>query len=106
MGQEIPDAQFREIRYFIGDVRDVDRLALAMRGVDYVVHAAALKHVPIAEYNPFECLRPNIDVAETVVQAAIRRGLPQVTVLSTDTPANPLNLPGPTHPASNQNLAT
>src|SRR3546814_665154 len=84
MGQEIPDAQFREIRYFIGDVRDVDRLEMAMRGVDYVVHAAALKHVPIAEYNPFECVPANIDGAENVVKAAIRSGVTKVIALSTD----------------------
>ena len=81
MGQEFPDSQYREIRYFIGDVRDVDRLEMAMRGVDYVVHAAALKHVPTAEYNPFECVRTNIDGAENVVKAAIRTGVRKVIAL-------------------------
>ena len=102
MGQEIPDTQFREIRYFIGDVRDVDRLEMAMRGVDYVVHAAALKHVPIAEYNPFECVRTNIDGAENVVKAAIRSGVRKVIALSTDKAANPINLYGATKLASDK----
>src|SRR3546814_576280 len=102
MGQEIPDAQFREIRYFIGDVRDVDRLEMAMRGVDYVVHAAALKHVPIAEYNPFECVRTNIDGTENVVKAAIRSGVTKVIALSTDKAANPINLYGATKLASDK----
>src|SRR3546814_5385807 len=96
MGQKIPDAQYREIRYFIGDVRDVDRLEMAMRRVDYVVHAAALKHVPIAEYNPFECVRTNIDGAENVVKAAIRSGVTKVIALSTDKAAHPINLYGAT----------
>jgi UDP-N-acetylglucosamine 4,6-dehydratase/5-epimerase len=82
------------LRYFLGDVRDVDRLEMAMRGIDYVIHAAALKHVSIAEYNPFECIRTNVYGAENVVRAAIRSGVKRVIALSTDKAANPINLYG------------
>jgi UDP-N-acetylglucosamine 4,6-dehydratase len=82
------------MRYFIGDVRNVDRLEMAMRDVDYVIHAAALKQVPIAEYNPFECIATNVIGAENVVQAAIRRNVKRVIALSTDKAANPINLYG------------
>jgi UDP-N-acetylglucosamine 4,6-dehydratase/5-epimerase len=82
------------LRYFIGDVRDQSRLELALRGVDYVVHAAALKHVPIAEYNPFECIHTNVLGAENVVRAALRCGVKKVIALSTDKAASPLNLYG------------
>lgn len=82
------------LRYFIGDVRDVDRLEMAFRGVDYVVHAAALKQVPAAEYNPFECIKTNVYGAENVVQAAIRAGVKRVVALSTDKAASPINLYG------------
>ncbi len=102
MGQEFVQEPSREIRYFIGDVRDVDRLEMAMRGVDYVVHAAALKHVPTAEYNPFECVRTNVDGAENVVKAAIRTGVRKVIALSTDKAANPINLYGATKLASDK----
>lgn len=82
------------VRFFIGDVRDRDRLELALRGVDYVVHAAALKHVPAAEYNPFECINTNVLGAENVVHAAIRAGVKRVVALSTDKACNPVNLYG------------
>jgi UDP-N-acetylglucosamine 4,6-dehydratase/5-epimerase len=85
---------FEDLRYFIGDVRDRDRLEMAMRGVDYVIHAAALKQVPAAEYNPFECIHTNVLGAENVVQAAIRNGVKRVIALSTDKAANPINLYG------------
>jgi len=81
-------------RFFIGDVRDVDRLELAMRDVDYVVHAAALKQVPAAEYNPFECVKTNIHGAENVVTAALRTGVRRIIALSTDKAASPINLYG------------
>ena len=84
------------MRYFIGDVRDAQRLNLAMQGVDYVVHAAALKQVPAAEYNPMECIKTNIQGAENVVQAAIENGVEKVIALSTDKAANPINLYGAT----------
>ena len=89
-------------RFFIGDVRDVDRLELAMREVDYVVHAAALKQVPAAEYNPFECIRTNVHGAENVVTAALRTGVRKVIALSTDKAANPINLYGASKLASDK----
>ena len=84
------------MRYFIGDVRDKDRLTRAMQGVDYVIHAAAMKQVPAAEYNPTECIRTNIDGAENVINAAIDNGVSKVIALSTDKAANPVNLYGAT----------
>lgn len=87
-------SQHPALRYFIGDVRDRDRLEMAMRDVDMVVHAAALKQVPTAEYNPFECIRTNVLGAENVVHAAIRCGVRKVVALSTDKAANPINLYG------------
>ncbi len=82
------------MRYFIGDVRDTDRLDLAMRGIDYVIHAAALKIIPTAEYNPFECIQTNVHGAENVVKAALRNNVSKVLALSTDKAANPINLYG------------
>jgi UDP-N-acetylglucosamine 4,6-dehydratase/5-epimerase len=84
------------IRYFIGDVRDKHRLSMAMHGIDTVVHAAALKIVPIAEYNPTECIATNIRGAENVVLAAITAGVKKVIALSTDKAVNPINLYGAT----------
>lgn len=90
---EFPD-QFGKLRFFIGDVRDASRLELAMRDVEIVVHAAALKIVPTAEYNPFECILTNVHGAENVVKAALRVGVAQVVALSTDKAASPINLYG------------
>jgi UDP-N-acetylglucosamine 4,6-dehydratase len=84
------------MRYFIGDVRDRDRLIQAMKGVDYVIHAAALKQVPAAEYNPMECIKTNIHGAENVIQAALSADIDKVIALSTDKAANPINLYGAT----------
>ena len=84
------------MRYFLGDVRDGPRLIQAMRGVDYVVHAAALKQVPAAEYNPMECIKTNIHGAENVINAALENNIKQVIALSTDKAANPINLYGAT----------
>ncbi len=84
------------MRYFIGDVRDRERLTRAMYGVDYVIHAAALKQVPAAEYNPSECIRTNVDGAENVVFAALDNRVKRVIALSTDKAANPINLYGAT----------
>lgn len=84
------------MRYFIGDVRDADRLKQAMRGIDYVVHAAALKHVPAAEYNPTECIRTNVVGAENIINAAIENGVQKVIALSTDKASSPINLYGAT----------
>lgn len=94
MAQIFPQDRYPFMRYFIGDVRNVARLEMAMRDVDYVIHAAALKQVPIAEYNPFECIATNVIGAENVVQAAIQRGVKRVIALSTDKAANPVNLYG------------
>ncbi len=85
-----------EMRFFIGDVRDARRLQRAFHGVDYVVHAAALKQVPAAEYNPMECIRTNIDGAENVIDAALNADVEKVIALSTDKAANPINLYGAT----------
>jgi UDP-N-acetylglucosamine 4,6-dehydratase len=84
------------MRYFLGDVRDGQRLKQAMRGVDFVVHAAALKQVPAAEYNPMECIKTNIHGAENVISAALENNIEKVIALSTDKAANPINLYGAT----------
>ncbi len=90
------------MRYFIGDVRDQARLKLAMRDVDFVVHAAALKQVPAAEYNPLECIKTNIHGAENVITAAIELSVKKIIALSTDKAANPINLYGATKLASDK----
>jgi UDP-N-acetylglucosamine 4,6-dehydratase len=92
----------RHIRYFIGDVRDKERLYRALDQVDYVIHAAALKQVPICEYNPFEAVRTNINGAQNIIDAAIDRRLPKVIALSTDKAVNPINLYGATKLASDK----
>jgi UDP-N-acetylglucosamine 4,6-dehydratase/5-epimerase len=99
MSQEFP---FPNVRFLIGDVRERDRLVRAFDGVDYVVHAAALKHVPIAEYNPLECIKTNVHGAENVIHAAIETGVSRVIALSTDKAANPINLYGATKLASDK----
>jgi UDP-N-acetylglucosamine 4,6-dehydratase len=99
------DAEFAErtdMRFFIGDVRDRERLESAMRDVDIVIHAAALKQIPAAEYNPFECIHTNVLGAENVVQAAIRSGVQRVIALSTDKAASPINLYGASKLASDK----
>jgi UDP-N-acetylglucosamine 4,6-dehydratase/5-epimerase len=90
------------LRFFIGDIRDATRLKEAMRGIDYVIHAAALKHVPIAEYNPMECIKTNIHGAENVIQAALDCNVESVMALSTDKAANPINLYGASKLASDK----
>jgi UDP-N-acetylglucosamine 4,6-dehydratase len=90
------------MRYFIGDVRDKYRLEEAMEGVDYVIHAAALKQVPAAEYNPMECIKTNINGAENVIRAAIKNRVSRIIALSTDKAANPINLYGATKLASDK----
>jgi len=90
------------MRYFIGDVRDKERLVQAMRDVDYVIHAAALKQVPAAEYNPMECIKTNIHGAENVIQASLANNVEKVIALSTDKAANPINLYGATKLASDK----
>jgi UDP-N-acetylglucosamine 4,6-dehydratase len=102
MQQQLSHLPGDALRFFIGDVRDGERLELAMREVDYVIHAAALKHVPAAEYNPFECIRTNVSGAENVVRAALRNGVKRVLALSTDKAANPINLYGASKLASDK----
>ena len=84
------------VRFFIGDVRDKDRLYRALDGVDYVVHAAATKIVPTAEYNPFECIKTNINGAMNLIDACIDKGVKRVVALSTDKASSPINLYGAT----------
>src|SRR5271170_1561083 len=102
MQQLFPIERHPFMRYFIGDVRDRDRLELAMRDIDYVTHAAALKQVTTAEYNPFECIRTNVFGAENIVYAALRRNVRKVIALSTDKAANPVNLYGASKLASDK----
>ena len=90
------------MRFFIGDVRDASRLKEAARGIDIIIHAAAIKHVPIAEYNPMECIKTNIHGAENVIQAALHNDVEHVMALSTDKAANPINLYGATKLASDK----
>ncbi|MDD2467323.1 MAG: UDP-N-acetylglucosamine 4,6-dehydratase (inverting) [Desulfobulbus sp.] len=96
MGQQFSTAEFKQIRYFVGDVRDKERLARAMEGIDIVVHAAALKQVPACEYNPFEAIKTNVIGAQNVIESAIDRGVKQVVALSTDKACAPINLYGAT----------
>jgi UDP-N-acetylglucosamine 4,6-dehydratase len=96
MQERFSTRQYSALRYFIGDVRDAERLYDAFRGIDVVVHAAALKQVPAAEYNPFEAVQTNVLGAQNVIRAAIRQGVQQVVALSTDKAANPVNLYGAT----------
>ncbi len=102
MAQQFRSEDHPALRYFIGDVRDAERLRRAMYGIDTVVHAAAIKHVPIAEYNPFECIRTNVGGAENVISAAIDCGVERVIALSTDKAANPINLYGATKLAADK----
>ena len=102
MAQSLINGDPTALRFFIGDVRDLDRLRMAMRGVDFVVHAAALKQIPTAEYNPFEYVKTNIMGAQNVVEAAIENGVKRVIALSTDKAANPANLYGATKLASDK----
>ncbi len=102
MAQEYPSHLFPQIRFFIGDVRDFDRLKRALKGIDYVIHAAAMKHVPIAEYNPMECIKTNIMGAENVINACLETSVERVVALSTDKAAAPINLYGATKLASDK----
>jgi UDP-N-acetylglucosamine 4,6-dehydratase (inverting) len=96
MAQEFPDTTYDAIRYFIGDVRDLDRLKRAFTGIDYVIHAAAMKHVHIAEYNPDECIKTNVGGAENVIKASLSSNVSRVVALSTDKACAPINLYGAT----------
>ena len=96
MSQQFPESHYSAMRYFIGDVRDADRLRRAMEGIDVVIHAAALKQVPAAEYNPFECIKTNVIGAQNVIEACMDTGVKRVVALSTDKAAAPINLYGAT----------
>lgn len=96
MAQRFPPSKYPQLRFFIGDVRDGARLKRACEGIDLIIHAAALKHVPIAEYNPMECINTNIFGAENVINAALDSGVKKVVALSTDKAAAPINLYGAT----------
>lgn len=96
MAQEYPPSKFPNISFIIGDVRDRDRLTSAMTGIDYVIHAAAMKHVHLAEFNPTECIKTNIGGAENVIYAAISTNVERVVALSTDKACAPINLYGAT----------
>jgi UDP-N-acetylglucosamine 4,6-dehydratase len=96
MAQEFPESVYPCIRYFIGDVRDLERLKRAFNGIDYVIHAAAMKHVHIAEYNPDECVKTNIGGADNVIKAALSSNVSKVVALSTDKACAPINLYGAT----------
>lgn len=102
MAQQYPSSQYPQIRFFIGDVRDYERLRRAFKGIDYVIHAAAMKHVPIAEYNPMECVKTNIMGAENVINAALDTQVERIVALSTDKAAAPINLYGATKLASDK----
>jgi UDP-N-acetylglucosamine 4,6-dehydratase len=102
MAQEYPASQYPQLRFFIGDVRDYERVRMAFKGVDYVIHAAAMKHVPIAEYNPMECIKTNINGAENVINACLETSVERVVALSTDKAAAPVNLYGATKLASDK----
>jgi UDP-N-acetylglucosamine 4,6-dehydratase (inverting) len=96
MEKEFPESRFPQIRYFLGDVRDMERLVRAFHGVDIVIHAAAMKHVHLAEYNPDECIKTNIGGAQNVINAALKTGVSNVVALSTDKACAPINLYGAT----------
>lgn len=96
MAQQFPETTYKQLRYFIGDVREKERLSRACEGIDIVIHAAALKQVPACEYNPFEAVKTNIIGAQNVIEAAIASGVKRVVALSTDKAAAPINLYGAT----------
>jgi len=96
MAQEYPESEYPMLRFFIGDDRDLDRLNRAVTGIDYVIHAAAMKHVHIAEYNPDECVKTNVGGAENVIKAALKTNVTHVVALSTDKACAPINLYGAT----------
>lgn len=96
MAQEYPLKKYPAVRFFIGDVRDKERLVRAMQGIDFVIHAAAMKHVHLAEYNPSECIKTNVGGAENVIYACLQTGVERVVALSTDKACAPINLYGAT----------
>lgn len=102
MAQEFPESKYPSMRYFIGDVRDKDRLIMALQNIDFVIHAAAMKHVHIAEYNPTECVKTNIGGAQNVIESCLNSNVKSVVALSTDKACAPINLYGATKLASDK----
>lgn len=102
MAQEYPAIDYPQLRFFIGDVRDYERVKRALKGIDIVIHAAAMKHVPIAEYNPMECVKTNVLGAENIINACLETEVTDVVALSTDKAAAPINLYGATKLASDK----
>ena len=102
MENKFQNYKIDKLRFFLGDVRDTERLKVAFKDIDYVIHTAALKHVPLAEYNPFECIKTNVIGAQNVVEASIFCGVKKVIALSTDKASNPLNLYGASKLASDK----
>lgn len=102
MARRYPNSDYPNIRFFIGDIRDADRLRRALHGIDYVIHTAALKHVSIAEYNPMECIKTNVIGAENLIQCALETSVESVVALSTDKAAAPINLYGASKLASDK----
>ncbi len=102
MAMDYPHQKYPQVRFFIGDVRDFERLKRALKGINYVIHAAAMKHVPIAEYNPMECVKTNILGAENIINASLEETVEKVVALSTDKAAAPINLYGATKLASDK----
>src|SRR5665811_1685134 len=102
MSLDISPEKYPAIRYFLGDVREQDRLKRAIEGIDVVIHAAAMKQVPAAEYNPFECIKTNILGAQNLIEACLSMGVKRVVALSTDKAAAPVNLYGATKLASDK----
>jgi len=102
MAHDYPIAKYPMIRFFIGDVRDFERLKTALKDIDIIIHAAAMKHVPIAEYNPMECIKTNIIGAENIIRASLESNVENVVALSTDKAAAPINLYGATKLASDK----
>ena len=100
--KEFSEKKYKNLRYFIGDIRDSERLQIAMENVDYVIHAAALKHVPVAEYNPMEFIKTNINGANNIVNACLKNNVKKIIALSTDKAVNPINLYGATKLASDK----
>ena len=106
MQQRWKEERASPMRYFIGDVRDIDRLNLAMQNVDIVIHAAALKHVPLGEYNPFEVIKTNVLGAQNVIDASMLNNVKKVIALSTDKASSPINLYGATKLCSDKLFVT
>ena len=106
MAMQYPRDKYPQMRFFIGDVRDLARLKMALHGIDYVIHAAAMKHIPIAEYNPMECIKTNINGAENLITACLENGIKKVVALSTDKAAAPINLYGATKLVSDKLFIT